>query len=580
MCALEQAEKIQLVNEIDRSKGGTFSFAHALIPATLVDGLSGLRSRRLHRKAAEVMESAGSTDYASLAYHFSAAVVDDKAQANYFQAGRQAQIASAFADAERYFRAALDLSPDDAARAPVFAALANSLASQAKYAECMDANMSSIRAYQAVGDFEQVARLYSLAAWRAWHSGDTPRGLAICREGAAVVAEQPDSAGKASLLHETARQSYFNELPAEATALAQQALEIARRLELRGMQIQAMATLALPQGPDESLKTLIQAVELARGFARDDFDADLGLGYSRSLNNLIELLAYHGRYRDSLPYCEEYLRFNQNLGAVELWPLYQTANAHLVLGEFAEIEEYLARYHQILPGLLSPGVIGWQFELLEAGLAYYRGDHAAALQALHRQYAEVESAGDRQQLFNVIHLLLEVELDRTASFTASDWQRVEELIGRLLPVVERGAVSYREGATTYCYAAIVHTGLGRCAEARAALGKAHERIQGTQATSYKHIEIALAEANLAAAEKRWQEAYQAYGRAVDLNRTIGRRWYTARSLAEWAQAYTARGESGDYQQAKALFEQAQALYREMELPLRVAQIEERLVLLP
>jgi eukaryotic-like serine/threonine-protein kinase len=77
--ALEQAERAQLIQEVSAEGGGRFSFAHALIPTTLAEGLSGLRRRRLHRRVAAVIEERNPHDYEALAYHYEAAAERERA---------------------------------------------------------------------------------------------------------------------------------------------------------------------------------------------------------------------------------------------------------------------------------------------------------------------------------------------------------------------------------------------------------------------------------------------------------------------------------------------------------------------
>jgi len=67
--ALESAEGAQLVQEVSGRAGGTFIFAHALIPATLAEGLSGLRRRRLHRRVLDALQRLRPDDFEALAHH-------------------------------------------------------------------------------------------------------------------------------------------------------------------------------------------------------------------------------------------------------------------------------------------------------------------------------------------------------------------------------------------------------------------------------------------------------------------------------------------------------------------------------
>ncbi|MDH3944921.1 MAG: protein kinase, partial [Anaerolineae bacterium] len=71
--ALEIAEEAQLLSEVSGKAGGVFSFAHALIPAALISGLSGLRRRRLHRQALAAEQELHPEDFASLSHHASEA---------------------------------------------------------------------------------------------------------------------------------------------------------------------------------------------------------------------------------------------------------------------------------------------------------------------------------------------------------------------------------------------------------------------------------------------------------------------------------------------------------------------------
>ena len=66
--ALETAERAQLINEVTRASRTariTFAFAHALIPSTLQDGLSGLRRQRLHHRAGQDDRTDRATNHSS-----------------------------------------------------------------------------------------------------------------------------------------------------------------------------------------------------------------------------------------------------------------------------------------------------------------------------------------------------------------------------------------------------------------------------------------------------------------------------------------------------------------------------------
>jgi len=117
--ALELAERAQIIGEVTRvadkgRKNGheTFSFAHALIPATLRESVSGLRRRRLHRRIAAAIEELRSHDAVALAYHYSEAGDEARARACYTQAGDRAAAVYANEDAIRFYPEALALTHD------------------------------------------------------------------------------------------------------------------------------------------------------------------------------------------------------------------------------------------------------------------------------------------------------------------------------------------------------------------------------------------------------------------------------------------------------------------------------------
>ena len=66
----EAAEDAQLIEEVSGKGGATFSFANALIPTTLVEGVRTLRRKRLHQRAAQAIESLRPNDFESLAHHY------------------------------------------------------------------------------------------------------------------------------------------------------------------------------------------------------------------------------------------------------------------------------------------------------------------------------------------------------------------------------------------------------------------------------------------------------------------------------------------------------------------------------
>lgn len=107
--AVEDAERAQLVQEVVGAKELTFSFAHALIPATMQGNMGTLRRRTLHRRAAGAIEKLYPEDYDSLARHYLAAGVKIPAIRNFLLVANRAAAVFAFENASLYLNDALNL---------------------------------------------------------------------------------------------------------------------------------------------------------------------------------------------------------------------------------------------------------------------------------------------------------------------------------------------------------------------------------------------------------------------------------------------------------------------------------------
>ncbi len=109
IAALEAAQQAQLLYEVRREGGGTFEFAHALIPTTLIEGISGMRCRRLHRRAIVALEKLHPQDYKTLTHHCLEAGEDARAMEFLIKAAQQARDIFANAEAVANYQQALGL---------------------------------------------------------------------------------------------------------------------------------------------------------------------------------------------------------------------------------------------------------------------------------------------------------------------------------------------------------------------------------------------------------------------------------------------------------------------------------------
>jgi class 3 adenylate cyclase/tetratricopeptide (TPR) repeat protein len=106
--SLDAASRAQLIQEAKGRVTERYSFAHALIPTTLYEGITGRRRRRAHQRVAEAIEALRPDDYEPLARHFAAADQAGKAVEYSRQAAARAQAVYAYEAAIAHLRLALD----------------------------------------------------------------------------------------------------------------------------------------------------------------------------------------------------------------------------------------------------------------------------------------------------------------------------------------------------------------------------------------------------------------------------------------------------------------------------------------
>jgi len=92
--ALDDAERAQLIERVSGEGGGIFTFAHGLIPSTLVESTRSLRRRRLHLRVAAAIEALhpdDGTQWDALAFHYTEAGEGEKAAEYLLKAGERAR---------------------------------------------------------------------------------------------------------------------------------------------------------------------------------------------------------------------------------------------------------------------------------------------------------------------------------------------------------------------------------------------------------------------------------------------------------------------------------------------------------
>ena len=77
-------------------------------------------------------------------------------------------------------------------------------------------------------------------------------------------------------------------------------------------------------------------------------------------------------------------------------------------------------------------------------------------------------------------------------------------------------------------------------------------------------QVYLAEGIVATAEKKWQEAEEAFKKAREVHRQYPFPYYEAKCLVEWGQMYVSRNGPGDRERGMQLLDEALAIYKKIQ----------------
>jgi DNA-binding SARP family transcriptional activator/tetratricopeptide (TPR) repeat protein len=567
IAALEDGVDARVLRETGRV--GRYAFTHALVRATLYDGLSRLRRARLHGRVGEAIVRLRGSDLEphlpQLAYHFAqAAPVEqpDRAIDYALAAARRADRLLAWEEAAQHYRAALrarDLtgSRDDLVRAELLLAQGTS-EDRAGLEDAARATFQDAAATaRALGDATLLGRaaLGFAGQWSVLGRVDEQR-LAVLEEALAALGAE-DNPLRARLLARLALELYYSGDPGRRQALSEQAVELARRLgDLRTLATCLDArhyALWRPETVDERLEV---ATELRR-VAETTGDPELELeGAGWTVVDLLELgdvvgadvqIAAASKLADALQrplwlwwtlllrctraqmtgrfavaerLAEEALevgRHGQAENAVNAYAQ-ATFNIRREQGRLAEVEPAVRRFVDIYPMLVA-----WR-----AGLALMLVELGRADEARD----EFEALARLDDLPRDANWLIGVTLLAEVAGALGDGARAEPLYALLEPFAGRNVV------------------VGRAATCNGSAS----RLLGI----------------LAAAVRSWELAEGHFIDALAMHERMGARPWVARTQLAYAEMLLTRRRRGDRARARGLLEDALSTAEALGMPV-VAQ---------
>jgi tetratricopeptide (TPR) repeat protein len=324
-----------------------YAFHHLLVRDVAYSQIPRAARAEKHRSAAEWIESLGRhEDHAEmLAHHYQSALqyaraagretgeLEAPARVALREAGERAAALNAYHSALRYYRAALELWPQDDTDRPdlVFrAAEAEWLAAESGRDALAEASELLVRA----GDHGRAAEAEVMMAGVVWHGGDREAVQSHLNRAAELVADLPPSRSKALVLANLGRYRMLASETDEAIAVLDEALEMAANLELDDVRAGALisrGTVRATLGDEGGLDDLEQSMELAeRGGA--PFEA------ARAYTNLASILGDLGQIERAIAYHDRGLENARRFGLARHihWLVGEKAGDHYLTGNWRD----------------------------------------------------------------------------------------------------------------------------------------------------------------------------------------------------------------------------------------------------
>jgi class 3 adenylate cyclase/tetratricopeptide (TPR) repeat protein len=206
---VEEAERARLIGAVDDASGQeAYIFGHELIRQTVLAELSASRRRRIHARAAEVLEGhyAGALEpqAAAIAYHLleAAPVADPRRTLRYLLlAGKWALATAAFEEALVHLEQAAQridaATPTE--RADLLSQLGTARRTNGQWVEAIATWKEAVDAYETLGDVEAAGRISADAAYSLGWASRWEEGMAIAQRGIDLLGDRV-SATRARLL--------------------------------------------------------------------------------------------------------------------------------------------------------------------------------------------------------------------------------------------------------------------------------------------------------------------------------------------------------------------------------------------
>ena len=544
-----------------------YLFKHDILREVTYESVLKRLRRRYHGLVADwlIAQVAGRVgEYSGLiAGHLLLADRKEQARAYYLQAGQAALGTYANHEAEGYFRQALEQSPADEQKAACLAGLGDALYSQESRQEAIENYRLGIDLYIRLEDSNTAADLYHRLSAALWYD-DYQKAYEVCQEALRLLESAPESPGMARLLAEAGRTAHFQARPTdEVVSLCQRAIDMAGRLGEQRARLGASITIALRLDDfDKSSQLLQEAIAFseANGLLHLALRAHLNLGviFSTKKQSLESAYQHHLKAVDISIYIGDMVRL-----------FFELENLAAILVEMGQLNSLEDKMAELLRGTSAPEARAKEFlDNVNLWILYPKGNWKQALEHSRHRLSELRNTGSYQLIANNNLDLANACLELNRFKRMADLEEAEAAL--------RENIEIKWFTIEALFQQVVLSSRQR------RFTEAHERlaevIKDLTQPIGKDYEVSLrrAEAELARAEGRWEEAIIHCQALIDIYQAGGYRRSWARQLIDLGDVLMSRGLPSDREQADQVYRKSLEMFTAMGAPGYIQVLEERL----
>jgi tetratricopeptide (TPR) repeat protein len=514
-------------------------FAHALIRDVLYDDLPANRRIELHSQIGEAIEEVCKSDptphLAQLAYHFRAAHVVRKAIEYSIDAGDAAYRIFAFEDACLSWQEALLLMEENRIELEKRAGLLTRLATLMLVTDVsdprgMDYLAQTLQICEESGQTEGAALVHlGMGTSLAAHSTiSDPRGaMEHYRKAEAILGKGPDSILKASLYAGMSMAALQLLLPEEGLLWSRAAMDISERLGNEEIWINAACFHALHLFGEGRLAQALTLTDEAASRA-DGLVYAISV-YNAALNSAaMRLTLLDPRDAPFLILRELAKPRIAHTTAPRRLLLSTLVLAHVAIGDLAQARQVREESE------LSSSTRDLDWIYLTGGWLYVMGEFELAEIRVAKELERAQRSGSRR------------EAGVCAQFFATIRQILGDLAGaeRLAQIAAEGKRPAAGEVHTRSLLAGIYAEMGDPERAHEHLSRCHGIIENGEDWRGLAGIVARAEAVVAAAESKYEDAETQFVKAVQVFQRYHVPFYEAEALHYWGRALNASGEHG------------------------------------